>query len=528
MEHRNSVKVISLVVKQLGIPVTRNSIISELQKHTDASSLLAISEVLTYWNIPNEAYQVSVEELIETEIPLPFIACFAKGEFVLVNQKDESQITISNDHWNNHSFSIDEFKSRYQGSILAFQKDDSSGEYDYSAKRREEIIETLRMPFVVSGLIIVFLAYLFFNQSYLQTINWHIGILAFFKTIGLLASILLLIQSIDANNPLIQKFCGDDNSKNCHVILSSKAAKVTEELSWSEIGFFYYSGTLVALLFNAANAHLIQILGILNLLSLPYTFYSIYYQWRVAKQWCIFCCTVQALLWLEFAAFIPYLSNGIQYPDLHTLSNLFVGILVPILLWVFIKPYLINSMQLQMLRLELYRYKYNKELFQNMLHRENKYALPTEENTIMIGNKEATNVITLVSNPFCIHCTKTHMLLDNLLDSRDDIKLQLVFVNRLYQKELDKNVISHFMALKFEKNEIRLKEAINDWYKQEKKKYELWKEKYPAMGTAIESNALSAQKEWCKMVEITSTPTLFINGRRLPSAYQAEDIKYVL
>jgi uncharacterized membrane protein/glutaredoxin len=366
------------------------------------------------------------------------------------------------------------------------------------------------------------------NQSYLQTLNWHIGFLTTFKTVGLIASILLLIQNIDANNPLIQKFCGGDNSKNCNAILSSKAAKVTNELSWSEIGFFYYSGTLVALLFNAENARLIQILGILNLLSLPYTFYSIYYQWRVAKQWCIFCCTVQALLWLEFAAFVPYLSNGIQYPDLHTMGNLFIGMIVPILLWVFIKPYLINSMQLQMLQPELYRYKYNKELFRSMLHRENKYVLPTEDNTIIIGNKEASNVITMVSNPFCTHCTKTHMLLDDLLDFRDDIKLQLVFVNRLYQKEIDKSVISHFMALKLEKNEIRLKEAISDWYKQKKKKYEQWKEKYPARETEIESNALSAQKEWCKMVEITSTPTLFINGRRLPSAYQAEDIKYVL
>jgi uncharacterized membrane protein/glutaredoxin len=527
MQNRNSVKVISLLVKQLGIAVTRTSIISELQKQ-DASSLLAISEALTYWNIPNEAYQVSVEELIETEIPLPLIACFAKGEFVLVSQKNENQITVSNDHWNRHSFNIEEFKNHYQGSILAFQKDDSSGERDYFAKRREEIIETLRVPFVVSGLIIVFITYLLLNQSYLQTLNWHIGFLTFFKTVGLIASILLLIQSVDANNPLIQKFCGGDNSKNCNAILSSKAAKLTEELSWSEIGFFYYSGTLISLLFNAENARLIQILGILNLLSLPYTFYSIFYQWRIAKQWCIFCCTVQALLWLEFAVFVPYLSSGVQYPDLHTMGNLFIGMLVPILLWVFVKPYLIDAMQLQMLQPELYRYKYNKELFKSMLHRQNEYALPTEENTIMMGNKEATNVITLVSNPFCIHCTKIHMLLENLLDSRDDIKLQLVFVNRVYQKEIDKNVIGHFMALKLENNEVKLKEAISNWYKQKTKRYELWKEKYPAMEIAIDPNVLSVQKEWCNMVEITSTPTLFINGRKLPSAYQAEDIKYVL
>ncbi|HEY2722735.1 MAG TPA: hypothetical protein VGI82_13465 [Chitinophagaceae bacterium] len=36
----------------------------------------------------------------------------------------------------------------------------------------------------------------------------------------------------------------------------------------------------------------------LNIFALPYTLFSVYYQWKVAKQWCILCLAVQGLLLL--------------------------------------------------------------------------------------------------------------------------------------------------------------------------------------------------------------------------------------
>jgi uncharacterized membrane protein/glutaredoxin len=528
MQNLNSFKVLSLLLKQLGIPVTQTSIITELQKHSDAGSLRAFSDLLDRWSVPNAAYQVSTAELVETEIPLPFIACFKKSEFVLVTQKSTAQFVISNERWVNHVVTIEEFKNQHLGSILAVEKDKSSGELDYSAKRRREIIEKLRIPFVISGAIIILFAHLLINPNYLATFNWHIGLLMLFKALGLITSIFLLIQSINANNPLIKKVCGNDSNKNCNAILSSNAAKLVDGLSWSEIGFFYFAGSWLALLFNFDKGNVIQILAMLNLISLPYTFYSIYYQWQVAKQWCVFCCLVQALLWFEFFAFLPYLSDRIQLLDLSQWSSLLTAMLAPILFWVLLKPYLLGSEQLKLLRPELFRFKYNKELVQNMFHNETKYSLLPEEDTIILGNREADKVITLVSNPFCIHCSKTHKLLDALLEVRDDIKLQLVFVGRIRERETDKKVMGHFMALQLGKNEAKLRDAINDWYKHNEKNYERWKEKYPVQEIAFGSEMLSKQKEWCGTVKITSTPTLFINGRRLPPAYQPEDIQFLI
>ena len=48
---------------------------------------------------------------------------------------------------------------------------------------------------------------------------------------------------------------------------------------------------------------MVLLLGI-NILALPYTIFSVYYQWRVAKQWCVLCLVVQGLLILGVANLI--------------------------------------------------------------------------------------------------------------------------------------------------------------------------------------------------------------------------------
>jgi uncharacterized membrane protein len=238
------------------------------------------------------------------------------------------------------------------------------------------MINDMRIPVVIGGGAVLLIGWLLFSSPYLATLNWQIALLTLFKTAGLITSVLLLIQSIDTNNPLIQKLCGGNNKQNCNAILSSKAAKITDELNWSEVGFFYFAGSWLVLLFNSNNPPVIAMLALLNVLSLPYTFYSIYHQWKVAKQWCRLCCAVQALLWLEFFAFLPTVLDGLHLPALGGWANLITGMAIPVLSWVLIKPYLLLSKQMKPLKSQLRQYKYNKEMFNRMLNEEVQYALP--------------------------------------------------------------------------------------------------------------------------------------------------------
>jgi protein-disulfide isomerase/uncharacterized membrane protein len=528
MKPSNITRVISLLINELHIPVTQQSIEEEIARHPSYQSMLAISELLDNWQIPNAAYKLTFEELMGTEIPMPLIAHFKKN-FVLVTDRNKENITLYNGDGKKEWLSLTEFKNLYMGSILIAEKDEESGEVDYALKHRKERLDNLRIPFVVAGAGFVFLALILLSPSYTAAFSWPLGLLTLFKAAGLITTILLLVQSIDANNPLIQKLCGGDNNKDCNAILSSKAATVTEELSWSEAGFFYFAGTWLAMLFNPNNISLMQLLAILNIISLPYTFYSIYYQWRIAKQWCIFCCTVQALLWLEFFAFLPYMLHGLQTPAVTDAARVLAAMALPILAWIFVKPYLQLSKQIDPLKQQLRQFKYNTDLFRKVLDNGVQYTLPDEEDSLIIGNREAEQVITMVSNPYCQPCAKAHKKLDKWLSSREDIKLQVVFsVSTTDENNKKTKVASHLMSLQHGRDDVSLKKALDDWYEQKQKNYEAWSKEHPVTVIIDNTEALEKNKQWCKTTEIRATPTIFINGRKLPKPYQTEDIKYFM
>ncbi|MDB5029327.1 vitamin K epoxide reductase family protein [Mucilaginibacter sp.] len=528
MEKDNITQVLNLLIGELRAPVTCQSVEEELARHPKYATLLAFSDLLNNWRIPNMAYKLTYEELLAAEVPVPFVAYLNNAKFALITHITNNQVIISNDTWNRHKLGIDEFKALYGGSILVAEKDETSGEIDYPLKQRREKLNNIRTPLVVWGALIVLFAFVLLNPSYTLDFNWQVALLTLFKTTGVAASILLLIQSIDANNPLIQKLCGGDNNKDCNAILSSKAAKITDELSWSEVGFFYFGGTLLTVLLNPDNNGTLQIIALINIISLPYTFYSIYYQWRIAGRWCVLCCTVQAILWFEFFALLPYLQNGIQLPGLQQWGNLFIGMAIPILSWIFIKPYLQLSKQIQPLKQQLRKFKYNTELFNKLLNEEEKYTLPAEEDSLVIGNREAKHVITMVSNPKCQPCSKAHKELDEWMASRDDIKLQVVFPASNNETDVRTKVALHIMALQASQDSVSLKHAVNDWYEHEQNDYDAWVKAYPVEKKIPYDQALEAQYEWCLRSEIKSTPTIFINGRKLPGIYQISDIKYFI
>ncbi|RYY36109.1 MAG: hypothetical protein EOP46_07600 [Sphingobacteriaceae bacterium] len=521
MEEIQTSAVLFKFIKQLKIQVSRNSVDDELFKHPSYPSLLAVSDVLHNWRVPNGAYGVTYEQL--SEVDFPYLAALNTNEFVIVTHSNAETFTVITDA-GNKIYKTDEFKTLYSGSILVAQTEPESGETDYRTKYRQELLESLRKPLIATGFLLV-VAALLINSSYFQAISLSTAWLTVCKSAGLLVTILLLIQSVDSNNPLIQKLCSSGDKNNCNAILSSSAAKITAELSWSEAGFFYFAGTWLAVLFNSTNIGVMHVLAILNVIALPYTFYSVYYQWRVAKQWCLFCCCVQILLWFEFIGFIPFLTINVFPVGLQWL-NIVSAMSIPLLVWGFVKPLFLQARQIQPLKQQLRQFKYNQDYFEKTIAESPKYTLPGEEYTILLGNREAENIITIVSNPYCEPCSSAHKALDEWIDKRDDIKLQVVFAANDDSKS---KVARHILALKENDGDEAVKHALSNWYGQSIKNLDDWIKRYPVQYDAdSNAKALSTQNEWCELVEITSTPTIFVNGRRLPQPYRAEDIKYFI
>ena len=158
---------------------------------------------------------------------------------------------------------------------------------------------------------------------------------------------------------------------NCDAILSGKQSKVFSWLSWSEVGFFYFTGGLLTLLLAGTITNSIVIIAYFNVLALPYTLFSVYYQGRVAKQWCVLCLSVQALLIFGGANVIVtgYLLP-IQDLDALVVVKSALLYLVPVLFWYVLKPYLLERQEAKNIKREYLRIKFNTEIFETLLKKQ--------------------------------------------------------------------------------------------------------------------------------------------------------------
>lgn len=516
----NAVAVLSALIKKLDVNVSASTIKTCLYDHPDYPSLLSLSDCLTEWKIPNYACKIDQGEYNPADLSFPIIAHLNnEQQFILINGIHNGVVNYTDERNTDATMPEQEFLFQWKGVVLFAEPTLKSGEQDYKVQRLKGVLNQLRIPALVLA---VFSALL--NVFFLSEITVAFAMLGLFSLVGLGASILLLVYSVSVSNPFVQNLCSLGKKNDCNAILKSKEAKVTDWLTWSEVGFFYFSGFLLSLLF-VKNA--IPFLAILNLCCLPYTIWSVWYQYK-AKNWCVLCCSVQAILWLQFAGFATGTGYAVPVLDLTTVIGMLISFSIPIVIWAFMKPYMLKAEQLVPLKQQLKKFKYNSDLFNQILTKQPRFAIPNEIMPIVLGNVEAENVITMVSNPFCGPCATTHKILDNWLNTRDDIQVKIVFTTANHENDPRTKVSRHLTALSLMEDKGKVEKALNDWYNSTKKDYDTWAHRYPMQVSGDMELVTQKQKEWCELTEVTFTPTILVNGYKLPDPYRLDDIKYLL
>jgi protein-disulfide isomerase len=216
-------------------------------------------------------------------------------------------------------------------------------------------------------------------------------------------------------------------------------------------------------------------------------------------------------------------------PALSEWGSLIMVMLLPVFLWILSKPYLLRLAKVSPLTEQLRKFKYNKELFDAALKDQPKYAAPADDWSIVLGNSEATKVITVVSNPYCEPCAVAHSQLDEALVTQDDVQVRVVFIGKNSDENDENSLIHrHLMALNELPDKTIVKNALHDWYEQKKKNYAAWAKKYPVALDPSKYYKLDKQKDWVELADITGTPTLLVNGHLLPQNYQVNELKYML
>lgn len=540
----NGAEITHILAELLDVKIAGSTIKKELEEHPNYPSLLSISDVLSSYGIENLSASFDPDKFINA--PVPFITQI-KGKkhtidfFTVV--KEISNDTIHFFDPERHQWatnSVDEFLKRCSGVILLTEVTDGAGEKEYkktiSKEKREQAIQNLNILWLPS--IVIIIGFISFAQAGTAAILPFIFLLL--TLTGTITGVLLLWYELDQYNPVLQQICSAGKKTSCSAILQSKGSKIAG-VSWSAIGFSYFSGSLIIQIFGqSASQQTLFVVAWFSLLATPYVFYSVYYQWRIAKQWCVLCLFIQGLLVMQFmtvtlAGWHTLLSLSAITPQLFAL--VITAFAIPFMALVFIFPALQKAKEKDRINTELQKLKHNPQIFEALLTKQKEVTQSTDGLGIKLGNPNAAYKIIKVCNPYCGPCAKAHVPMEALLHNNADVQIQIIFTDAL-DDERNKPV-KHLLAVKENHDEATIKNALDDWYLPDYKDYGVFAAKYPMNGELERQNdKIDAMSDWCKETGISFTPTFFISipsvdGSRakfyqLPEMYKVADLKYFL
>lgn len=506
--------ILTSFLKLLNVKHTKAFTHQYFNEHPNKYNLYGISSMLSDYNIENKGLKVSNKDDILLIEP-PFIAHIG-FDFVVINKINDNEVQYIQSK-NKVRISLDEFKKTWTGNILIAEPNEISQEPDYKKHKFDELFLNSQKKAVLFFIILFFISGFIFNNGLFST-----GKILLFITnsLGTYLGYLLVSKQLNIQGNYADKFCSLFKHSDCNNILESDASKLFGLLGWSEVGFGYFISNIIILSFLPS---LITSLAIINIFGLPYTFWSIWYQKFKAKQWCTLCMTVLLFLW---GIFITNLTFG--YIDFSSISvlNLFVagGIYIIFILSINIfVPIIGKSLNINSIRYEINSIKANEEVFRSLLIKQPYFEVNKFTSSLLFGDKESNNLITIFSNPHCNPCAKMHKKVNRLLEYNKNICVQYILSS--FHESL--NISSEYLIGVYQQRNGDIKQIFDDWFENGNYKNEEFFRKYPI--EIYNSNIdyeFEKHKQWKEKSGLTATPTILINGYKLPDNFKIEDMRY--
>lgn len=262
-------------------------------------SCFGLKKLLAQYGIDSEGLSLTDKSEI-SKLPTPFLARMSKG-FVIVTDVDEQTVSYLSESVT-ESAPADVFINAWQGMAFIAYPTPQAKEPDYGKHLlNQRLAQAKHLTLILA--IATLLGY-FIIEKRIFSHAWAIAAMLF-NCAGLFFTWLLVKKSLHIKSHTGDKVCGVIEQHGCDNVLSTKAASFFGLFGWSEVGFAYFSVSLIALLaFPQASGSL----ALCNLCCLPFSFWSVWYQKTRAKAWCTLCLCVQATLW---ALFFCYLGGGL-------------------------------------------------------------------------------------------------------------------------------------------------------------------------------------------------------------------------
>lgn len=470
-----------------------------LESHPDYPSLIAIQDTLEEIGIESYVCQGTKEELKQEN--KPFLAHLkvygGKVEFCKNLEDAEKKIKEFGKQWSGHAMFI--------STAVGY----GNSEHDMLYKKEKQ-----NRLFVWLGILLSVTAFVVIPAI---AAAWQYLILSVCCLTGLYFSWLIVQKELGIHNSVSDKICSMAKHSHCEAVLQSKGSRLLKWLSWGDVGLVYFSSSLVFLTILKLTRLPIHSYFLISIAGLLFPVYSLYYQWKVVKQWCMLCNAVLAALIVNAGICLAGWNNFTWDITLVYSTGIFVFLLIfAFVLWQLLKSVYRKSLALLPAEIKETKLKRNPQLFNALLQneevKEENLPLPTE--AIHFGSPAAPYRLVIACNPYCGPCAKAHQAIEELYVKYPD-KLSVAVRFALTNiDDKDSKVVAAKQIIKAARQKPF--ESIRDWY--HLFDVEKFKQLHQPNGEDV-SNEIMNHINWAKAVKINSTPTFFINGRILPGVY---------
>jgi len=540
---KDPVNILRALLKELSIPVTDATVRDSVLSHPYYPSLLSVSESLERWGLDTLALDLSAsvntspsEEISPSalsQLPCPFLAhCPLSGAdpYFIITGTNEEGVICMDGRRRQRSLSYDEFSRIWDGKVLVMERKEPNGEPGYLSMRRVERWNRLRIPLLLAVLLVPMIAaaWQFVTTAGKATEDKiYFLVLSIGNILGLATTMLLLGLEFGKGSASLHRWCSLSKKMSCAAVVHDRRARLSGGISWSELGFVYFAGSLIYGCLGEYYALSLAPLVLSGFLSVGYIAFSLLYQGLVIRKWCLFCLIVLVILLGEWLAAMltgqtENPGNNVKYLFARWTFMEYVLLLfayiIPAVCWMLWKPYWLGAREAKVLRQELNRFKRNEVIFQSLLSQEKSVGDDPQHIGLTVGNAAAENSLLVVSSPFCAPCARTHQKVEHLLEVNPRWKARIIF-STVDEDVLAAKLIGYFIGVESVGGEAALRRALHEWYEDQ-----VYKEVEKKDETDRE---IAAMRYWCIREDIRYTPTVYVNGRLLPELYDIEDLQYL-
>ncbi len=494
----------------------------QLLSHPYYPSINSITDLFNHFDIDNLALKVENDLETFSQLPDTFLGQIKDSkveELILVTKANNGVELVFNEKKSEFK-SINEFLELWTGILVVIEKPDKK------IKGKSGIANYAKKGIIITSFICLGYVFIKSQPSLFQIIHFLLSV------IGIYISYLIVQHELGFHSKILDKFCSGQNKKtNCDAVLSSKGATLFGLFKLSDVGLAYFVSLVVGWLMVALNGFQANsIFYLLSTLTVPFTFFSIYYQWNVVKSWCPLCLTVVSILWLQFGSLFFINSFWEQLIIIDNSYVLFMGgLLAVIALWSLIQPLLKKEQEFEKLEIEHIKFKRNFNLFKAALNLSNPVnVIIPDTNELVFGNKNANFNIVIVTNPMCGYCKESHQLVEKILSNKElDLKIIIRFnVSPESIESPGTKITLKILELYHTSKEEQCLQSLSDIYGE--LDAETWLKKWGETSERSYLEILKNEKDWCNAHKINFTPAILINGRQYPKEYGRMDLLYFL